>query len=160
MTRFKTTFQLCLFCTIIQSAYVCLFSSITVNPFETWQDSVPYRSLEQLGVPENVIDRAIYNFGQGSFRVWKIFEKVLAGHNIRLAVIGGSNSAGGGMSDHKQLYHQLFAQWWNHAILLQTGSKLIVDNLSLGGTGSNFFSLCLQNYISKGKEPDVVVIEL
>lgn len=77
-----------------------------------------------------------------------------------MIVIGGSNSAGGGISDHRQLYHQLFLHWWNSLILPYTGSKLTIKNLSLGGTGSDFFSLCLQNYITKTKEPDIVLIEL
>ena len=77
-----------------------------------------------------------------------------------MIVIGGSNSAGGGISDHRQLYHQLFLYWWNSLILPYTGSKLTIKNLSLGGTGSDFFSLCLQNYVTNTKEPDIVLIEL
>ena len=41
-----------------------------------------------------------------------------------------------------------------------TGSKLTVENLSLGGTGSDFFTFCLQNFITTDAEPDVVFIEL
>lgn len=45
-------------------------------------------------------------------------------------------------------------------ILPCTGSKLILENLSLGGTGSDFFNLCLQNYLLNVKDPDLVLIEL
>ena len=45
-------------------------------------------------------------------------------------------------------------------ILPCTGSNLIFENLSLGGTGSDFFSLCLQNYLLNVKDPDKVLIEL
>ena len=41
-----------------------------------------------------------------------------------------------------------------------TGSKLIFENLSIGGTGSDFFSLCLQNYLLDVNDPDLVLIEL
>ena len=41
-----------------------------------------------------------------------------------------------------------------------TGSKLTVENLSLGGTGSDFFTFYLQNFITTDAEPDVVFIEL
>ena len=73
-----------------------------------------------------------------------------------MIVIGGSNSAGGGIADHKRLFHQLFSQWWSQV----TRSHLTVENLSLGGTGSDFFTFCLQNFISKNDEPDIVLIEL
>ena len=130
------------------------------DPFNIWQQRLVYRNLEQLSVTEGTIDRASYNYGQNTFRVWKVFDKVLSGENIGMIVIGGSNSAGGGISDHRQLYHQLFLHWWNNLILPYTGSKLTIKNLSLGGTGSDFFSLCLQNYLTKTTEPDIVLIEL
>lgn len=130
------------------------------DPFNIWQHRLVYRNLEQLSVTEETIDRASYNYGQNTFRVWKVFHKVLRGENIGMIVIGGSNSAGGGISDHRQLYHQLFLHWWNNLILPHTGSKLTIKNLSLGGTGSDFFSLCLQNCLTKTKEPDIVLIEL
>ena len=130
------------------------------DPFNIWQHRLGYHNLKQLSVTEETIDRASYNYGQNTFRVLKFFHKVLRGENIRLIVIGGSNSAGGGISDHRQLYHQLFLYWWNNLILPFTGSKLTIKNLSLGGTGSDFFSLCLQNYLMETKEPDIVLIEL
>ena len=77
-----------------------------------------------------------------------------------MIVIGGSKSADGGVTNQKQLYHQLFSQWWNNVIFLQTRSKLIVKNLSLGGTGSDFFTFCLQNFLPQNDQPDIVLIEL
>ena len=53
------------------------------------------------------------------------------------------------------LFHQLFSQWWSQV----TRSQLTVENLSLGGTGSEF-TFCLQNFISENDEPDIVLIEL
>ena len=140
---------------------VCVPSSwIDTNPFTIWQHRVIYHNISQLSVTEEAIDGAIHDYGQRSLRVWRIFQKVLEGKSIIMTIIGGSNSAGGGLPDHRQLYHHLFLQWWNRVILPCTGSKLILENVSLGGTGSDFFSLCLQNYLSQGKEPDFVLIEL
>ena len=46
-------------------------------------------------------------------------------------------------------------------ILPCTNSRLTVENLSLGRTGSDFFQFCLQNYlILNDKGPDLVLIEL
>ena len=130
------------------------------DPFTVWKDRLVYRNLKQLSVTQSSIDNAIHDYGQDSSRLWGIFRKVLEGNCIKMIVIGGSNSAGGGISDHRQLFHQLFLQWWNRVVLPCTGSKLIMNNLSLGGTGSDFFSLCLQNYLSQMKDPDLVLIEL
>ena len=106
------------------------------------------------------ITKSIYNNESHSCRVTTLMNKVLRGEPVKITVIGGSNSAGGGISDHERLFHQLFSQWWNHVILPHTGSKLTVENLSLGGTGSDFFTFCLQNFISNNEEPDIVIIEL
>lgn len=145
---------------ISNAACACIPLWLDKDPFHIWEHRLVYRNLEQLSVTEETIDRARYNYGQNSFRVRKFFHNVLRGESIGMIVIGGSNSAGGGISDHRQLYHQLFLHWWNNVILPYTGSKLTITNLSLGGTGSDFFSLCLQNYLTKSKEPDIVLIEL
>ena len=145
------------FIIISQAACLSIPSWFDKNPLNIWRDRLFNRNLS---VTEESIDKAIYNYGQGSLRVRKFFHKILTGERVEMFVIGGSNSAGGGIPDHRQLYHQLFRQWWNHVILPYTGSKLTIENLSLGGTGSDFFSLCLQNYLTKSKEPDLVLIEL
>ena len=41
-----------------------------------------------------------------------------------------------------------------------TDTKLTVENLSLRGTGNDFFTFCLQNFITPDDEPDIVFIEL
>ena len=41
-----------------------------------------------------------------------------------------------------------------------TGTKLTVENLSLRGTGNDFFKFCLQNFRTPDDEPDIVFIEL
>ena len=90
-----------------------------------------------------------------SCRVNTLMNKVMRAEPIKMIVIGGSNSAGGGIEDHKRLFHQLFSQWLSQV----TRSQLTVENLSLGGTGSEF-TFCLQNFISENDEPDIVLIEL
>ena len=93
-------------------------------------------------------------------RATTLTNKVLRGEPVKMIVIGGSNSAGGGISDHRQLFHQLFSEWWNHVILPRTGSSLTVENLSLGGTASDFFTFCLQNFLWNNDDPNIVLIEL
>ena len=114
-----------------------------------------------MNVQEEDISRAIkWNEKEPACRAQNLVSKVLKGLPVKMIVIGGSNSAGGGVTNHKKLFHQLFSQWWNQVILPNTRSKLTVENLSLGGTGSDFFTFCLQNLLPKDEHPDIVVIEL
>ena len=147
---------------VISRAFCARASScqLGADPFTIWRHRLIYRNLKQLSASLSDIDSAMHNFGRGSARVWSIFRKAMEGKSIKMIVIGGSNSAGGGIPDYRQIYHQLFLHWWNSVILPCTGSELILENLSLGGTGSDFFSLCLQNYLMNVKDPDLVVIEL
>ena len=126
------------------------------EPFGFWQDSGLYRNINDLSVSEEDIAKAIHKNDKDSCRVTTLMNKVMRAEPIKMIVIGGSNSAGGGIEDHKRLFHQLFSQWWNQV----TRSQLTVENLALGGTGSDFFTFCLQNFISKNDEPDIVLIEL
>ena len=45
------------------------------DPFNLWQQRLVNRNLEQLSVTEETSDRASYNYGQNTFRVWKFFIK-------------------------------------------------------------------------------------
>ena len=126
------------------------------EPFGFWQDRDLYRSINDLNVREEDIIKATYMNDKDSCRVTTLTNKVMRAEPIKMIVIGGSNSAGGGIKDHKRLFHQLFSQWWSQV----TRSQLTVENLSLGGTGSDFFTFCLQNFMSENDEPDIVLIEL
>ena len=114
-----------------------------------------HRNINDLNVREEDIVKATYMNDKDYCRVTTLTNKVMRAEPIKMIVIGGSNSAGGGIEDHKRLFHQLFSQWWSQV----TRSQLTVENLSLGGTGSEF-TFCLQNFISENDEPDIVLIEL
>ena len=134
---------------------------IRKDPFAFWQDKNVYRRIDDLNVNEEDIARAIdWNEKEPACRAQNLVTKVLRGQPIKMIVMGGSNSAGGGVSNHMRLYHQLFSQWWNSVIFPQTRSKLTVENLSLGGTGSDFFTFCFQNFVTQNGQPDIVLVEL
>lgn len=86
-----------------------------------------------MDVKEEDIKRAIkWNEEEPACRAQNLGSKVLKGQPVKMIVIGGSNSAGGGITNHRELFHQLFSQWWNQVIFPNTRSKLTVKNLSLG----------------------------
>ena len=95
-------------------------------------------------------------------RLTSVIQKTLQGESLRIAVIGGSNSAGGGIENKDDIFYRMFVSWWNHVIKPKTGSLMQLSVLALGGTGSDFFSLCLQNYIHRGAIafPDIIIVKL
>ena len=97
------------FLSISQVVCVCIYSDLfDINPLNIWQERLNYRSLNKMDVTDEAINGVIHDYGQSSLRVWNMFQKVLKGESIKMIVIGGSNSAGGGIPDHRQLYQQLF----------------------------------------------------
>ena len=129
------------------------------RPFAFWQDRDLYRNINDLSVGED-IPKAIHLSDKDPCRVMTLINKVMRSKPIKMIVIGGSNSAGGGISDQRRLFHQLFLQWRSQVVFPNAVSKLTVENLSLGGTGSEFFTFCLRNFMSKEDKPDIVLIKL
>lgn len=82
--------------------------------------------------------------------------KVLQGQPLTMTIIGGSNTAGGGVHNDQHLYYNFFRNWWNKR---GYGSTLTNHKIAIGGTGSDFFSFCFQNFLGD-KEPDIVLVEL
>ena len=134
---------------------------ISQDPFAFWQDSNLYKGTNDLNIREEDITTAIkWNEKDPACRAQTLVSKVLKGLPVKMIVIRGSNSVGGGVTNHRQLYHQVFSLWWNQVIFPNTKSKLTLENLSLGGTGSDFFTFCLQNFLPMNDLPDIVLIEL
>ncbi|XP_001634201.2 uncharacterized protein LOC5513981 [Nematostella vectensis] len=92
-----------------------------------------------------------------------ILVKALRGEPIRVVIIGGSNSAGGGMdkNTHKmnKRYFRLFVDWWNNIVAAQTGSQMSEDLIAIGGTGSYFFAYCYDTFLANPKQIDIAIVE-
>ena len=121
---------------------------------------VQYQQPSNLGVTKSSMFKGIYK--EVSPRLTSVLQKALRGESLRIAVIGGSNSAGGGIENKDDVFYRMFVSWWNHVIKPKTGFLMQLSVLALGGTGSDFFSLCLQNYIHRGAIafPDIIIVEL
>ena len=119
-----------------------------------------YHDLNDLGVTKALLLKGIHR--QTSPRLTHVIQKALAGESIKVAVIGGSNSAGGGIRHKEDVFYRVFVSWWNRVIKPKTGSIMKLSVLALGGTGSDYFSLYLHNYINSGaaSSPDIVIVEL
>ena len=140
---------MCIAFDISYKGYNPSFVWVTHEPFAFWQDKDLYKSINDLSVTEDDINKAIHiNDSTDPCRVTTLTNKIFRGEPVKMIVIGGSNSAGGGIKNHRRLYHQLFSQWWDKVISKTTGSNFAEENLSLGGTGCDFFTFCLQNFIT------------
>ena len=89
--------------------------------------------------------------------------KALLGQDIGVTIMGGSISAGGGLindySDLNGIYYRVFIDWWRKAIQPFTDSKVMLRNLSVGGTSSNFYSYCYKTLLKPQDSMDIVFLE-
>ena len=120
------------------SSYLCFYFSPSTNRCE-----------QTITVPFN---------DQPSPGVQSFFTKVRDGRPLSMVVIGGSNTAGRNLKKNKELYSIRFTDWWNKHVYKSTGSRLTLNIMGIGGSSSDFFLFCLQNYLQK-QQPDIVLIE-
>lgn len=96
-------------------------------------------------------------------RFLKVITRSLQGQNINTVIMGGSISAGGGLSngkgDFRGLYHRVLAQWWQDTVFPITGSKIILHNLAVGGTSSNFFTFCYRTLLDPRTSIDIALLD-
>ena len=97
-------------------------------------------------------------------RMKKVLKKALGGEDIKLVVLGGSNSAGGYLGgDEKSLdglYFRVFIDWWNSYIGGITKALTKEIQLAIGASGSYFYSYCYQTFLTAREKIDIVVIEV
>ena len=99
-----------------------------------------------------------------SVRMKNILRKALRDEDIKLVVLGGSNSAGGCLgADEKSLdglYFRVFINWWNNYIGGITKAVMKEIQLAIGATGSYFYSYCYQTFLGAREKIDIVLIEV
>ena len=115
-----------------------------------------------LNVNNDSISNAIYK--GNPVRLKNVLRKALKGEDIRLVVLGGSNSAGGFLgADEKSLdglYFKVFTSWWNKTIGRVTKAFVKEIQLAIGATGSYFYAYCYKTFISEDEKIDIVLIEV
>ncbi|XP_022801074.1 uncharacterized protein LOC111338809 [Stylophora pistillata] len=119
------------------------------------------RSLDEIGITPRMLRSGIANLGSPQ-RLKRVFKKALTGSDLNVLVVGGSISAGGGLEKDRGnvegVYHKAFSDWWNNTVTPITTSELKISAVAIGGTDSEYFSYCIQNYMRF--LPDIVIWEL
>ncbi|XP_028403480.1 uncharacterized protein LOC114526157 [Dendronephthya gigantea] len=136
-----------------------LIASLAEDPFDTW--IYHQRNFGELGITPSLLKAGIVNLGS-SKPVQQAVRKAVRGENVKLLVVGGSISAGGGLWKDRGnvdgVYHRALAHWWKRTVTPVTNSKLDVNNVAIGGTDSEYFSYCINNFLEDN--PDIVLWEL
>jgi hypothetical protein len=76
------------------------------------------------------------------------------GEDIRMAVLGGSVSAGHTLTDWTRLYYFRFLDWWNEQF--PKGQHTVFQG-AVGATDSGYFAYCFDKHIPK--DVDIVFLE-
>lgn len=137
-----------------------LRNALLIHPFSTWKFKDRFQSMNDLGIHEAQLHDIIEH--KWNYRLKRKLRKVLKGEDIHLAIIGGSNSAGGGIEQDEGgtqgIFFRVISDWWQKTITTITGSHLKTRQIALGGTGSDFFQYCYGAYIQKNV--DLVLLEM
>ena len=136
-----------------------LIASLAEDPFETW--IYHQKSFDELGITPSLLRAGIVNLGS-SKPMQHVARKAARGKNVKMLVVGGSISAGGGLWKDRGnidgVYHKALAHWWKKTITPVTKSEMHVNNVAIGGTDSEYFSYCINNFLEGN--PDIVLWEL
>ena len=89
-------------------------------------------------------------------RLTRVLTKARAGTPLRLAVLGGSVSAGAFVDTRWDQYLQTWLQE-QYPTANGTGPHELYNG-AVGATGSNYFKYCFQNHLVE--DPDIVFVEL
>lgn len=136
-----------------------LIASLAEDPFDKW--IYHQKSFDELGITPSLVKAGIVNLGS-SKPMQRAVRNAVLGKNIRMLVVGGSISAGGGLWEDRGnidgVYHRALAHWWERTVTPITKSKIEVNNVAIGGTDSEYFSYCINNFLESS--PDIVLWEL
>jgi hypothetical protein len=76
------------------------------------------------------------------------------GEDIRMAVLGGSVSAGHTLNDLSRVYYFRFLDWWNEQF---PGGHHTIFPGAIGATDSGYFAYCFDKHIPK--DVDIIFLE-
>lgn len=137
-----------------------LRDALLIHPFDVWKFKDRFHSMADLGIHETLLHSVVKNKWNARLK-HKLF-KVFKGENLHLAVIGGSNTAGGGIQQDEGrtdgLFFRVVLDWWQKTITPITGSHLKTRQIAMGGTGSDFFQYCHRSYVQENV--DLVLLEM
>ena len=131
----------------------CFKQGLHQNPIKLLKlsDIFPLKSQQRLLHKEFLRNatRNVELFNQ-SLKLEPLYHKALQGKDINIAIIGGSNAAGGNLEQDekniKGIFYNLFATWWNATMGNWTGSHAIVHNVAISSLGSYLLHFSMKHF--------------
>ena len=144
----------------------CFKQGLHQNPIKLLKlsDIFPLKSQQRLLHKEFLRNatRNVELFNQ-SLKLEPLYHKALQGKDINIAIIGGSNAAGGNLEQDEKniegIFYNLFATWWNATMGNWTGSHAIIHNVAISSLGSYLFAFCYETFLPVGVDVDLFVVE-
>ena len=148
---------------ITQTKLYRLKQSIERSPFDIWFFKDRFQSEEDQLTFSLLWSSGIVKKSNTTSRLKNAILRSLNAESLDIAIMGGSISAGGGLSidkeDMRGLYYRVFADWWQKTVQPFTGSSITIHNLSVGGTSSNFFSFCYKVLLNPNTNIDLAFFD-
>ena len=139
--------------------------AIKRNPLKIWFFKNRFKSLKDLFItlPLSNSARGVVQRYDTTNRLMDVILRSLNGEDVNVAIMGGSISAGGGLTldneDLRGIYYRVFSDWWQKTVEPITGSVLKLHNLAIGGTGSNFFAFCYDVLLKPNTKMDLSLLD-
>ena len=145
---------------LADNTLAALSDAMRIHPAKFWKLKHRFKSGQDLHLDESKLKEYIDR--PHSKRLVQKLSNVLEGKDVFLTVIGGSNSGGAGIQEDEPggaegIFPLVITDWWTKIITPITGSKLHLNLVSIGGTGSNFHQYCHHAYLENNL--DMVMLE-
>ena len=149
-------------CMVNEIKLLNLQKKLLQNPLDYWLFKDRYTSLDELLIDYAAVNKSVVYPTPSSTRLKNLVYKALNGIDINVAVLGGSISAGATLyknNNQNKVYFRVLEDFWEKLVTPITGSKMVIQDNSIGAIGSDFYSYCLNNYVSSNAT-DMVIWEL
>ena len=137
--------------------------AIKRNPLEIWFFKNRFKSLKDLSITLPLLKSGLVQRRDTTNRLRDVILRSLNGEDVNVAIMGGSISAGGGLTldkeDLRGIYYRVFSDWWRKTIEPITGSVLRLHNLAIGGTSSNFFAFCYNVLLKPNTKMNLALLD-
>lgn len=137
--------------------------AIKRDPLDIWFFKNRFNSLKDLFTTLPRWNSGIFQRHDTTNRLKNVILRALNGDDVNVAIMGGSISAGGGLTldkeDMRGIYYRVFSDWWRKTVEPITGSVVKLHNLAIGGTGSNFFAFCYNVLLNPNTDINLALLD-
>jgi len=141
--------------------YSGLITNLKQDVLNLWPYKDYIKTPSDLMLDQGLINRAKLNIGSGQ-RLQRLFERAVKGQNVHAALISSSVSRAffKDPASKRWLYPNALVHWWGKVVSPVTRSQIDLQDVSISGVGSDYFSRCLRSHLQDSSEPNLILWEL